>query len=142
MIHLYLMIAVLLCWLIEAFRIKISYGKVVNLDKTITKVIAVVLFLIAIIIDKTWENGDSIVTGCLYIIPCALIYGGCRGTLYDPLLNIFPLKRKWWQDSYTTNSKTDKEERRRKISTYQQRALYLGVWIFSIVLFEVSKLLK
>lgn len=131
--YILVIVAVLLCWVAEAIRIKVMHGKVVNVSKRITRIIAYCLFIPVVFIGKPWLFGFW---ACASLVG---MYVGCRGTLYDPLLNIFPLKRKWWQDSETTNSNGDRFERELKIRTYQQRALYLGLWLVCIGIYELSK---
>jgi hypothetical protein len=137
--QLYIPIAVLLCVVFETIRIKIMHGKVVNIKKIYTKAIAVALFIAIAFIAKPWQHGNNWFTAILFVLMYGIAYGGCRGTIYDPLLNVLALKRTLWQDSTTTNSKQDQEEQRRKMSTYQQRALYAGVWVVFGVLYELSK---
>jgi len=137
--HILIISAVLLCFIIETIRIKVKHGKVVNINKTATKAIAVVLFIVIVVLGKTWQYGGNWFTAILFILLYGFMYGASRGVLYDPLLNVFALKRKWWADSFTTNSNGDRLEQRRKINTYQQRAMYLGLWIVCIALFEICK---
>lgn len=131
--------AVLLCVAAETIRIKVMHGKVVNISKKITRRIAAGLFAVIVVICKPWHDVNHWLIAIPLIAVYAVSYAGCRGTLYDPLLNVIALKRKLWQDSTTTNSKHDQEEQRRKISTYQQRALYAGVWIVFATIYELSK---
>jgi hypothetical protein len=137
--QLYIPLAVLLCVVFETIRIKVMHGKVVNIKKIYTKAIAVALFIAIAFIVKPWQHGNNWFTAILFVLMYGIAYGGCRGTIYDPLLNVLALKRTLWQDSTTTNSKQDQEEQRRKISTYHQRALYAGVWVVFGVLYELSK---
>jgi hypothetical protein len=137
--QLYIPIAVILCVLFETIRIKVMHGKVVNIKKSITRAIAAALFVAIALIAKPWQNGNNWFTAILFVVMYLIAYAGCRGTLYDPLLNVWALNRTLWQDSTTTNSKQDAWERKKKIRTYQQRALYAGLWVVFGVLYELSK---
>jgi hypothetical protein len=133
--------AVLLCIAIETIRIKVMHGKVVNISKKITRRIAAGLFVVIVLVCQPWKDVEHWWIAIPLITVFAIAYAGCRGTLYDPLLNVLALKRKLWQDSTTTNSRHDQEEQRRKINTYQQRALYAGIWLVFAAIYELSKIM-
>lgn len=126
--YIYLTIAAILCAIIEWARWKISYGKYKNLNKSYTYAIAIGLFIACCFtIGWSWQ--------IIFLIPC---FGGIRGTLYDPLLNIF-MDRYIDEESYTTNSWIDQKEQQRKINFWLQRIIYLAVAVVFALLFEWSK---
>jgi hypothetical protein len=117
---------------IEWFRWKQEYGKKVNLDKWFTLGVAFTAWLIMV-----WAMG-------LFSWP-VLVFGVCcvciRGVFYDPSLNIF-FGRYIDNVSETTNSKTDQWERKKKISFWMQRVLYLLAAIVFAVAYELLKLMN
>lgn len=116
---------------IESIRIKAVHGKVLNVKKVWSVAGAVAAFVLLVIIFKQWN---------LFIICIGLSCIGIRGVFYDPSLNIF-LGRYLDQDGDTSNSKTDRAERKRKISFWMQRLLYLILAAAGYGLFIVSHLI-
>jgi len=102
---------------IEWIRWKSSYGKVANLNKTWTKVIAVALFAAAVLIIEmnVWWHIVIYGLGCI----------GVRGMVYDPALNLY-FGRYIDDESETTNSKTDDRERKLGLSFWGQRSAYFA----------------
>ncbi|HLO37985.1 MAG TPA: hypothetical protein VK173_05840 [Lacibacter sp.] len=140
MIHILFILAVLLCVGIEAIRIKVMHGKVVNISKRITRRIAAALFIAVIVVMslfvwKQWLwNMWAWWKWPLILIVLSVEYVGIRGVLYDPLLNIVR-KLKYFNDSTTTNSKTDQREQRYRINFWVQRLIYLGITALAVTLY-------
>lgn len=119
----------LLLPLIEWLRYKNEYGKKKNLNKAFTSVITFAAWLIVCFALKlfAWP-----------VIFFAISCGGIRGLFYDPALNLF-FGRYIDHQSETTNSRIDHFERKKKISFWVQRLLYLGVAVVFAVLYELTK---
>jgi len=128
MINVYLTIAVILSFLFETLRIKAEHGKVVNINHNWTVVIAVVLFATIPFILHLWHWQAVILV---------LSAVGCRGTLYDPGLNLC-LNRYIDYESDSTTSRTDRKEKKRKVGFWMQRLLYLLLWVVSYFLYFIT----
>lgn len=126
------LICMLILPLIEWFRWKKEYGKKVNLDKWFTKGVAFAAWLLFI-----WATGLFSWAVLVFAVCCACI----RGVFYDPALNIF-FGRYIDNVSETTNSKTDQWERKKKISFWWQRALYLLAAVAFGIAYELIKLMN
>lgn len=128
MINLYITIAVILSFLVETVRIKAEHGKVVNINHNWSVAIAVALFIPIPFILQLWHwQAVVLILSCI----------GCRGTLYDPGLNMC-LGRYLDGESDTSNSKIDAKEKERKINFWMQRLLYLLLWVVSYFLYFIS----
>lgn len=128
----YSIACMLLLPFIEWLRYKNEYGKKANLDKWGSIAIAAVVWLL-----QVWAMDMFQWAVVLFAICCICI----RGVFYDPALNLF-LGRYIDQESRTTNSKTDQWERRKKISFWWQRALYLLAAVAFGVAYELVKLMN
>jgi hypothetical protein len=126
------LVSILLLPAIERWRFNASYGKVVNLNKKITVAIAIAAWLIMCGFLGLYEWA---------VIFFALACFGIRGMFYDPSLNLF-LGRYIDAESETTNSKTDKAERKLNIGFWWQRLIYLGIAVVFAVLYELTKLMN
>lgn len=79
----YPIIAAVLSALLEGVRIKMSHGKVANINKMVTYSVGAILF--AVCIDLSTDYYDNILP---HHVLCYLIYfAAVRGVVYDPLLN-------------------------------------------------------
>jgi hypothetical protein len=97
------LLSAFVCATIESIRINSSYGKVLNINKLWTVVIAVVLFVVCI--DLSVNFYDDLLPH--HVLVYAVYYMACRGIIYDVWLNIL---RGLDIDytSKTTNSKVDR----------------------------------
>lgn len=116
---------------IEKLRIKANWGKVVNINHWYSFAGAVAAFIVTVAIFHQWN---------LYILCLALACIGVRGVFYDPSLNLF-LGRYIDAESESSNNKSDALERKRKISFWMQRLLYLILTIAGYLLFYVAHLI-
>lgn len=114
---------------IEYKRWKKTYGEVVNLNKKVTVLIAVAMWLLMCLFLKLYDWP---------VLAFAVSCVGIRGFFYDPALNLF-MGRYIDAESGTTNSKADQFEHRKKISFWVQRWFYLGVAIAAGILYELIK---
>lgn len=74
-----------ICAGIEWLRIKVSHGEVENINKLWSVTIGVIFFAISLAASVNYY--DDILPG--HVLTYALYYAGCRGLIYDPLLNAF-----------------------------------------------------
>jgi hypothetical protein len=103
MTFIYPILAVILSAFIEFIRIKITFGKVQNVSKFVTVIIAVVLFVLCL--DLSFGYYDDITP--LMVLVYLLYYSFLRLLIYSPLLNVLrglPILYR----STTTNSVIDK----------------------------------
>ncbi len=86
MFVLYTVIAVVVSVLIEAARIKATYGKVANINKVVTFTISAALFgiVLALVYGHQYYNTP----GVFEILVLGVFYAAVRGVLYDPMLNV------------------------------------------------------
>lgn len=132
MFAIYTISAVILSILIESIRIRVSYGKVQNVNKVITFIIGVTLFSVclALIYTDYYYTPNPIEVG-LY----ALFYASVRGVLYDPLLNLWTDKELDYV-STNTNSVIDWIERiGLKWGFWTERLIYLLLTIITGLLY-------
>lgn len=128
------MIAVLfniIVTIIEAIRIRLSWGKVSNVNKLVTWTIAILFYgvYLAIIYRDRYYTLDN----PLEVVIDSLYYVLWRGALYDPLLNLLT-GRKIDYVSETTNSIQDRIEKKLGITFWTQRLICLLFIILIIVL--------
>jgi len=122
---LYTITAVLLSILIESVRIRVSYGKVQNINKVVSFTIGAALFGVCLALIYTdYYYTPGLIEVALY----GLFYASVRGTLYDPLLNLWTGKELEYV-STNTNSIVDWIER---------VGLKIGFWTERIVYFVIS----
>jgi hypothetical protein len=121
--------------LIESIRIRISYGKVQNVNKVVSFTIGAVLFgvCLALIYTNYYYTPNPIEVG-LY----ALFYSSVRGVLYDPLLNLWTGKELNYV-STNTNSVIDWIERiGLKWGFWTERLIYLLLTIITGLLYAIN----
>ena len=95
-------LSAILCASIEYIRIISVHGEVDNVNKLWSVTIGVVFF--AISLAGSVNHYDNIMPG--HVLTYAIYYAGCRGLIYDPLLNAFRgLSFDYFSDH--TNSKVD-----------------------------------
>jgi hypothetical protein len=123
----------LIVTIIEAGRIRRSWGKTPNIDKWVTYLIGIasfVLYLSIIYYGRyyTLQNPLEVVLDSSYFILW-------RGLIYDPILNVLT-GRKIDYVSKTTNSIQDRIERLLGISFWTQRSICALLIILVIYLQE------
>jgi hypothetical protein len=96
-------ISAVLCAGIEYLRIKLAHGKVYNINKLWTINIGVVFFVISLASSVSYYD-DIMPDDVLFYI---LYYVGCRGLIYDVVLNLLR-GLKYNYISHTTNSLIDR----------------------------------
>ena len=128
----YAAFTVLLC-AIEKWRIDAKKGEVLNIKHSWSGAGAILAFIATVAIFNQWN---------LYVLCLGVSCWGIRGAIYDPVLNIFRGEYIDYE-SPTTDSKSDKAEKKRKISFWMQRLLYLilaaagyGLYLVSILIFK------
>lgn len=132
MFILYTILANILSSLIESIRIKLTYGKVENLNKVVSFLIGATLFgfCLALIYNDYYYTPNFI-----EIVLYSLFYVSVRGVFYDPLLNLFRGKKIDYTSS-TTNSIIDKIEKRDFDFTFwHERFFYLISSIITSLLY-------
>lgn len=108
MFVIYTILAILLSALIEAGRIKLSYGKTQNVNKVVSFIIGAALYGVCLALIY---GGDYYYTpGFFEILIYTIFYASVRGIFYDPILNLLRGKAIDYV-STTTNSITDFIER-------------------------------
>jgi len=117
-------ISAILCAVIEYIRIKVTHGKVANISKFWSVTIAFVFFGLCLALSVDYY--DDVMPDQVLIY--GLFYAGCRGFLYDIVLNML----RGLSISYksgTTNSLTD-NILNKAMSFWTIRAVYLAVSLF------------
>lgn len=121
----------LLLSLIDSIRIKVSYGKVGNIDHNMSTSLAVLTGGLTLMFTPHPEFGLNFIT-LLGIILILFGFIGIRIGLYDPILNLFRILMKTNPtmrldyESPTTSSYVDNHSR--PIGFWQKRVLSIGVW--------------
>jgi len=113
---------------IEWVRIKLSFGRVSNVNKLWTYTIGVIFFAASLSLSVNYYDDIS----PLYVLCYALHFASVRGVIYDPLLNLLrglPIDYK----SKTTNSVIDAMIGN-KMSFILYRSIYLGIATFTYLL--------
>jgi hypothetical protein len=134
MFILYTILANILSSLIEAIRIKITYGKVENLNKVVSFLIGATLFgfCLALIYNNYYDTPSFI-----EIVIYSLFYASIRGLFYDPFLNLFRGKKIDYTSS-TTNSIIDQIEKLDFDFTFwHERFFYLISSIITGLLYQL-----
>lgn len=90
------------CAVIEAARIRSTYGKVANINKLWTITIAILFFGVSLLLSVDYY--DNILP--YHIVIYGIYFACCRGVVYDILLNILRGLRADYK-SESTNSKID-----------------------------------
>jgi hypothetical protein len=135
MFALYTIAATLLSVLIESIRIRISYGKVQNVNKVVSFIIGATLFSFCLVLIYTdyYYTPNPIEVG-LY----TLFYASVRGVLYDPLLNLWTGKKLDYV-STNTNSVVDWIERiGLKWGFWTERLVYLSLAITTGLIYATN----
>jgi hypothetical protein len=128
MILLYPILSAILSTCIEWLRIRLSYGKVSNVNKLWTYTIGVILFAASLSLSVDYYDDIS----PLYVLCYAMHFASVRGVIYDPLLNLLrglPIDYK----SETTNSIIDIMIGN-KLSFILYRSIYLSIAIITYLL--------
>jgi hypothetical protein len=108
MFIIYTILAIILSSIIEAGRIKLTYGKTQNVNKVVSFTIGASLFGVCLALIY---GGDYYYTPDFFeILIYSIFYASVRGILYDPILNLLRGKEIDYT-SLTTNSLTDFIER-------------------------------
>lgn len=116
---------------IEKLRIKAKWGEVLNIKHSWSGAGAILAFIATVAIFNQWN---------LYVLCLGVSCIGVRGVIYDPVLNLFRGEYIDYE-SPTTNSKSDKAEKKRNINFWGQRLLYLILAVAGYGLFIVSHLI-
>jgi hypothetical protein len=138
MFVLYTVIAVIVSVLIEAARIKITYGKVANINKVVTFTVGALLFGInlALIYKDSYYNTP----GVFEIAILGTFYAAVRGVLYDPIFNILRGKSINYR-STTTNSIVDFIERvGLKWGFWTERFIYLLIAVLTGLIYTALQI--
>jgi hypothetical protein len=128
----YTIAAIVLSVLIESIRIRVSYGKIENINKVVSFTIGAALFgvCLALIYTDYYYTPNPLEVG-LY----GIFYASIRGVLYDPLLNLWTDKELDYV-STETNSVIDWIERRGlKWGFWTERLIYLSLAILTGLLY-------
>jgi hypothetical protein len=123
-------ISAILCAAIEYIRIKLTYGKVVNVSKFWSVTIAFVFFGICLALSVDYYDDVMPIQILIY----GIYFAGCRGFMYDIVLNLLrglSISYKSW----STNSLID-NILNPTMSFWAIRVVYLAVslffgWIYS-----------
>ncbi len=132
MFVIYTIAAIVLSVLIESIRIRVSYGKIENINKVVSFTIGAALFgvCLALIYTDYYYTPNPLEVG-LY----GIFYASIRGVLYDPLLNLWTDKELDYV-STETNSVIDWIERRGlKWGFWTERLIYLSLAILTGLLY-------
>lgn len=132
MFVIYTIAAIVLSVLIESVRIRVSYGKIENINKVVSFTIGAALFgvCLALIYTDYYYTPNPLEVG-LY----GLFYASVRGALYDPLLNLWTDKELDYV-STETNSVVDWIERvGLKWGFWTERLIYLSLTILTGLLY-------
>ena len=119
--------------IIEKYRIKANWGEILNIKHSWSGAGAIAAFILLLALFNQWN---------LYMICIGICCWGIRGIFYDPALNL--LRGEYIDyESDSTTSKTDKAEKKRKISFWMQRLLYFllaaagyGLYYVAILIFK------
>lgn len=135
MFALYTIAAIVTSALIESIRIRLSYGKVQNVNKVITFTLGAFLFGVCLALIYTdYYYTPGIIEIGLY----TLFYASVRGVLYDPLLNVWTGKKLDYV-STNTNSVIDWIERiGLKWGFWTERLIYLLLTIITGLLYATN----
>jgi hypothetical protein len=128
----YTIAAIVLSVLIESIRIRVSYGKIENINKVVSFTIGTALFgvCLALIYTDYYYTPNPLEVG-LY----GIFYASIRGVLYDPLLNLWTDKELDYV-STKTNSVIDWIERvGLKWGFWTERFVYLLLAILTGLLY-------
>lgn len=98
----YPLLATMLCAFIDFIRIKLSFGKIQNVDKFWT--ISIAIFLFTVCLDLSFTYSDEITP--LMVLVYLIYYLFLRLTFYSPLLNVLRGLDVFYR-STSTNSKID-----------------------------------
>jgi hypothetical protein len=71
------------CAGIDALRIKLSYGKVANINKIWTYTFGILFYGLCLALSVNYYDHVTIFAAAFY----GIYFIGCRGVFYDPLLN-------------------------------------------------------
>ena len=132
MFVIYTIAAIVLSVLIESIRIRVSYGKIENINKVVSFTIGTALFgvCLALIYTDYYYTPNPLEVG-LY----GIFYASIRGVLYDPLLNLWTDKELDYV-STKTNSVIDWIERvGLKWGFWTERFVYLLLAILTGLLY-------
>ena len=132
MFVIYTIAAIVLSVLIESIRIRVSYGKIENINKVVSFTIGAALFgvCLALIYTDYYYTPNPLEVG-LY----GIFYASIRGVLYDPLLNLWTDKELDYV-STKTNSVIDWIERvGLKWGFWTERFVYLLLAILTGLLY-------
>ena len=124
----YPILSAIIAAFIEWVRIKLSFGRVSNVNKLWTYTIGVIFFAASLSLSVNYYDDIS----PLYVLCYALHFASVRGVIYDPLLNLLrglPIDYK----SKTTNSVIDAMIGN-KMSFILYRSIYLGIATFTYLL--------
>ena len=133
MFVIYTIAAILLSILVESVRIRASYGKVQNVSKVVSFTIGAALFGVCLALIYTdYYYTPGIVEVALY----GIFYASVRGSLYDPLLNLWTDKELEYV-STNTNPIVDWIERiGLKWGFWTERIVYLSIAIVTGLLYS------
>lgn len=132
MFAIYTIVAIILSVLIESIRIRASYGKVQNVNKVVSFTIGAALFGVCLALMYT----DYYYTpGIIEVVLYGIFYASVRGSLYDPLLNLWTDKELEYV-STNTNSIVDWIERTGlKWGFWTERLIYLLLTVLTGLLY-------